>query len=107
MVMKLVNDPDSYVEQQEIFTGEMIARIARHIEEAGITGEALKSLTGNIVFEVCSMLDGVSEVSFEGGKSAPFLTFQKGDEELIDFGGNSYAHELVDGILDAMFDENT
>ena len=35
-------------EQQEIFTGEMVARIADHLEEAGIKGEQLKELTGKL-----------------------------------------------------------
>jgi hypothetical protein len=60
--MKLSTDSDSYLEQQEIFAGEMIARIAHHLEEAGLK-----------------------------------------DDELIHLGGNSYTHELVLGILNAMF----
>ena len=40
--MKLKIDPEQYMEQQEVFTGEMIARIADHIEESGLKGEKLK-----------------------------------------------------------------
>jgi len=105
--MKLVSDSSSYLEQQEIFTGEMIARVADHLEEAGIAGEALKELTGKIVYEVASMIDGVSEISFEGSEAHPYLTFQKGEDEIVHLGGNSYMHELVFGILNAMFNENT
>ena len=105
--MKLVSNPKSYLEQQEIFTGEMIARISEHLEEAGIKNDALKELTGNIAFEVASMIDGVSEIEFDGSTSKPYLTFQNGDDEIIDLGGNSYTHELVYGILNAMFDEST
>ncbi|MEW8690814.1 MAG: hypothetical protein AB2535_06980 [Candidatus Thiodiazotropha endolucinida] len=105
--MKLKLDSSSYLEQQEIFTGEMIARIADHLEEAGIAGEALKELTGKVAFEIASMIDGSSEVSFEGSEAHPYLTFQEGDAELIHLGGNSYTHELVFGILNAMFSENT
>ena len=104
--MKINIDSDSYLEQQEIFTGEMIARIADHLESAGITDNALKELTGKVAFEIATMIDGVSEIEFEGSKSQPYLTFQKGDE-LIHLGGNSYTHELVQGILDAMFTKNT
>lgn len=85
----------------------MIARIADHLEEAGIEGEALKELTGKVAFEIASMIDGVSEVSFEGSEAHPYLTFQKDEEELIHLGGNSYAHELVFGILNALFSKNT
>jgi hypothetical protein len=102
--MKLVVESDSYLEQQEIFTGEMIARVADHLEGAGIKGDALKELTGKVAFEVARMIDGVSEISFEGSEAQPYLTFQKNDEEIIHLGGNSYTHELVFGILNAMFE---
>ena len=105
--MKLVSDSESYLEQQEIFTGEMIARISEHLEDAGIKDDALKELTGKIAFEVASMIDGVSEIEFDGSSSYPYLTFQKGEDEIIDLGGNSYTHELVYGILNAMFGGNT
>lgn len=85
----------------------MIARIADRLEEAGIEGEALKELTGKVAFTVASMIDGTSEISFDGSEVQPYLTFQNGDEELIHLGGNSYMHELVFGILNAMFSENT
>jgi len=35
--MKLRTDPNEYMKQQEVFTGEMIARIADHLDAAGIT----------------------------------------------------------------------
>ena len=105
--MKLKIDSDSYIEQQEIFTGEMIARIADRLEEAGITGDALKELTGKVAFEIASMIDGVSQIEFEGSEANPYLTFQKGKEELIHLGGNSYTHEMVFGIINAMFNKNT
>lgn len=104
--MKLKIEPSSYLEQQEIFTGEMIARIADHLEGAGIKGDALKELTGKVAFEIASMIDGVSHIEFEGSEANPYLTFQKG-EELVHLGGNSYIHELVFGILNAMFNKNT
>lgn len=85
----------------------MIVRIADRLEAAGIKGEALKDLTGKVAFEIASMIDGVTEVSFEGSAACPYLTFQRGDQELIHLGGNSYTHELVFGILNAMFSKNT
>ena len=46
--MKLRTDPDAFLVQQEVFTGEMIARIADHLEADGIKGNQLKELTGKI-----------------------------------------------------------
>ena len=46
-------------------------------------------------------------LSFEGSEAHPYLTFLQGGDEVIHLGGNSYSHELVYGILNAMFNENT
>ena len=48
--MNLSIDPEAYLKQQEVFTGEMIARIADHLESAGIKGDQLKELTGKLAF---------------------------------------------------------
>ena len=95
------------MKQQEVFTGEMIARIADHLEEAGIEGEQLKELTGKISFEVACMIDDVSGIEFEGVEANPYLTFLRGSDELIHLGGNSTTHEMVYGILNAMFSART
>jgi hypothetical protein len=101
--MKLRTDPVEYMKQQEVFTGEMIARIADHLEAAGIKGEQLKELTGKIAFEVSCMIDDVEGIEFDGVEANPYLTFLKNDDELIHLGGNSTSHEMVYGILNAMF----
>lgn len=105
--MKLRLDPESYLEQQEIFIGEMIARIADHLESAGIQGEHLKELTGKLAFEIACMIDDVSGIEFDGTVANPYLTFLSKEDELIHLGGNSTTHEMVFGILNAMFDQNT
>lgn len=107
--MKLTYEPENYLKQQEVFTGEMIARIADHIEGEGIKGEQLKELTGKIAFEVACMIDDVAGLEFDGDVANPFLTFisSENEDELIHFGGNSTTHEMVFGILNAMFKEST
>ncbi|MCG7861186.1 MAG: hypothetical protein G8D81_15175 [gamma proteobacterium symbiont of Clathrolucina costata] len=105
--MKLLTDPKSYLEQQEVFTGEMIARIADILEIEGIKGEKLKELTGKLAFEVTCMIDDVSGIEFDGVEASPYLTFLSKDQEIIHLGGNSTTHEMVYGILNAMFRKNT
>jgi hypothetical protein len=41
--MKLHTDPEAYLKQQEIFTDEMITRIAYILETNGIKGKKFKS----------------------------------------------------------------
>lgn len=107
--MNFVIDADRFKEQQEIFTGEMTARILEHLEDAGIKESLLKELTGRIAFEVASMLDGVSSIEFDGSVSNPYLAFinEKNQDEIIHLNGNSYCHEMVYGILNALFDKKT
>ena len=107
--MKLKLDSKFYGERQEVFTGEMVARIADHLEAAGIEGDKLKDLTGKIAFEVASMIDDVAGIEFDGVEANPLLTFVAGKnyDELVYNGGNSTCHEIVYGILNAMFNKNT
>jgi hypothetical protein len=105
--MKLRTDPDSFLAQQEVFTGEMIVCIADRLEEAGIKGEQLKELTGRIAFDIACMLDDTAGIEFDGVEAHPYLAFAAGSDEIIHFGGSSTAHEMVYGILNAMFEENT
>ncbi|MCP3852500.1 MAG: hypothetical protein GY694_20060 [Gammaproteobacteria bacterium] len=107
--MKVIFDPENYLKQQEVFTGEMVARIADHLENAGVEGEQLKELTGNIAFEVACMIDDVSGIEFDGDEAHPLLLFgsPKTENEFLHFGGNSATHEMVFGILNAMFAKNT
>ncbi|WP_316368946.1 hypothetical protein [Candidatus Thiodiazotropha sp. CDECU1] len=105
--MKLTFDPNNYLKQQEVFTGEMIARIADHLECSGIKGEELKELTGKISFEIGCMIDNVNDIEFDGDVAYPNLLFTSDSDELIHFGGSSTVHEMVYGILNAMFKENT
>ena len=102
--MKFTVDEKSFIEKQEVFTGEMVARIAEHIEDAGITGKQLKDLTGKIAFEIASMVDDTAGLEFEGVKSNPYLTFisDEKSDQIIHLGGNSYCHEIVYGILNAI-----
>ncbi|BEU03724.1 hypothetical protein OAG1_25240 [Agarivorans sp. OAG1] len=101
--MKLSIDSESTEEQQEILVGEIIANIAEQLEEVGLQGDVLKETTGKIAFKVACMLDGVSEVSFDGSEALQYVCFQGGDDTLVHLGGNTYMHELVYGILGAMF----
>ncbi|MES9990056.1 MAG: hypothetical protein ABW077_19325 [Candidatus Thiodiazotropha endolucinida] len=105
--MKLRTDPDSFLAMQEVFTGEMIACIADRLEEVGIEGTQLKELTGKIAFDIACMVDDTAGLEFNGVEAHPYLAFALGNDEIIHFGGGSTAHELVYGILNAMFNEST
>ena len=87
--MKIITDPESFMSQQEVFTGEMIARTAHRVEDAGPNGESLNEVAGKIAFDIACMLDDVTGIEFEGVEAHPYIRFLLGDDELIHLGGNS------------------
>jgi len=103
--MKFEIDSDSFIEKQEVFTGEMVARISEHLAAAGLKDKKLKELTGAIAFEIACMVDDTAGLEFDGVQANPYLTFtnDKDHSEIIHLGGNSYCHEMVYGILNAMY----
>jgi hypothetical protein len=103
--MELKLKADKYDEHQVIFIGDIIEKIKANLEEAGLTGEKLKELTGNIAFSIACTIDDTAGIEFDGIEVNPNLTFVDGENELIHCGGNSYTHEYVFGVLDEIFDE--
>ena len=103
--MELGQNETTFDEHQSILIGEIIERIKSSLEKAGVTGENLKSLTGDIAFKIATTLDNSSKTEFEGVVVNPYLTFQTNENELIHCGGNSYMHEYVFGVLDEVFEQ--
>jgi hypothetical protein len=87
--MKIITDPESFMSQQEVFTGEIITRTARRVVDAGLNGESLNEVAGKIAFDIACMLDDVTGIEFEGVEAHPYHRFLLGDDGLIHLGGNS------------------
>jgi len=103
--MELKLKGDKFDEHQVIFIGDIIEKVKANLEEAGLAGEKLKELTGNIAFSVACTIDDTAGIEFDGIEVNPYLTFMDGENELIHCGGNSYTHEYVFGVLNEIFDE--
>lgn len=101
--MELKLDADKFDEHQAIFIGEIIEQIKAKLEEAGLAGEKLKEVTGNIAFSIACTIDDTASIEFEGVEVNPFLTFLASENELMYCGGNSFTHEYVFGVLDEVF----
>ncbi len=71
--------------------------------EAGLSGEALKTACGSVVFSVCTLLDNSSSFEVNGKEYSPYLAFSDNDETLFYPGGNSFLHEYVFGVLEDLF----
>ena len=102
--LKLTLDAENYDEQQVIFTGAIIEDVKARLEEAGIKGNQLKELVGNISFGIATLIDNSASIEHEGKEIFPLLTFYiENNDNLIHCDGNSYMHEYVFGALDEIF----
>jgi hypothetical protein len=60
--MELKLDSDKFDQHQTIFIGEIIEQIKRHLIEAGLEGDRLKELTGDIAFSVACTIDDTAGI---------------------------------------------
>ena len=104
MDINLKLNAKKYDEQQVIFIRTIIEDVKSRLEEAGINGDQLKELAGNISFGIATLIDNSASIEFEGKEIFPQLTFYIEDNDnLIHCDGNSYTHEYVFGLLDEIF----
>lgn len=101
--MQLEIDADKFDQQQQILVREIIEQIRLKLAEAGIDGEPLKDLTGNIAFSVASTIDDTAMIEFDGVQVRPYLTFASDEDVLIHSGENSYTHEYVADLINDVF----
>jgi hypothetical protein len=96
-------DIEKYENLQEIFVGEIIQQIRLKLMQAGISGDQLIDLTGEIAFSVTSTLDGNAMIERDGVDVNPYLVFSNDEDEIIHCGENSFTHEFVAGEMDKAF----
>lgn len=101
--MQLNLDSTVFEEQQVLLVRELVQNIHVKLQEAGLTGTPLEEATASIAFSVVSTLDDNAAIEIDGTEVHPYLTFRTGDEELTHCGENSYLHEFVYEVLQAMF----
>lgn len=101
--MELKIDIEKYENLQEIFVGEIIQQIRLKLTQAGITGDELINLTGEIAFSVTSTLDGNAMIERDGTDVNPYLVFSAEENHIIHCGENSFTHEFVAEQIDKAF----
>ena len=101
--MQLKLDVEKYDELQEILIREIMEQIRFQLVKGGVSGDALRDLTGEIAFSVASTIDDTAGIEFEGTEVKPYLCFASDEEELLHCGENSCTHELVAGMVDQLF----
>lgn len=101
--MQLKIDAEMFDQHQQIFIREIIEQIRFKLAAAGINGDKLEEITGEIAFSVASTIDDTAHIEFEGVEVSPYLTFLAGDEQLVHGGENSYTHEYVASLIAEVF----
>ncbi|MBK1703779.1 hypothetical protein [Halochromatium glycolicum] len=101
--MQLKLESTVFEEQQVLLVRELVQSIHVKLQEAGLTGTQLEETTASIAFSVASTLDDNAAIEVDGTEVHPYLTFRTEDEALIHCGENSYLHEFVYEVLQAMF----
>ncbi|NBC46750.1 MAG: hypothetical protein GVY22_01905 [Gammaproteobacteria bacterium] len=101
--MQLNLESTVFEEQQVLLVRELVQSIRVKLQEAGLTGTQLEETTASIAFSVASTLDDNAAIEVDGTEVHPYLTFRTGDEALTHCGENSYLHEFVYEVLQAMF----
>ena len=102
--MDLKLEPEKFDEFQQAFIEEIVKSIATKLVEAGLTGDKMEHIAGNIAWSIASIIDDTTRIETGDGEAKPYLTFRTGDDELIHCGENSYTYEYVTGILKKLFD---
>lgn len=101
--MQLKLDVNRYEELQEMLIREIIEQIRFKLAAAGINGDSLKDITGEVAFSVASTIDDTAGIEVDGVDVKPFLTFAAEDNQLIHCGENSCMHELVASMMEQVF----
>ncbi len=101
--MEQIIDIEKYETLQEIFVGEIIEQIRLKLMEAGITGDELINLTGELAFSVTSTIDGNVIIERDGVDVHPYLVFSGVDDKTIHCGENSFTHEFVASEMGKIF----
>ncbi len=101
--MQLKIDAEKFDEHQQIFIREIIEQVRFKLAAAGVSGDQLKEITGEIAFSIASTIDDTAKIEFEDVEVRPYLTFLTDDDQLIHGGENSYTHEYVASLMAEAF----
>lgn len=101
--MELKLDEGKFDKHQESLIRELIEQVRFKLATAGIKGDELRDITGEVVFSVASTIDDTAGIVADGVDVKPYLTFMDEDGQLVHCGENAYGHELVATLIFEMF----
>ncbi|MES9942413.1 MAG: hypothetical protein ABW104_08620 [Candidatus Thiodiazotropha sp. 6PLUC2] len=105
--MNIVRDDETYDSNQVVMLKNIVASFKRILELNGVDEEMIYSISSDLAFDVCSIIDGSTVMGNERAPVIPFLTFCKNEEEkemLIINDNGSYMHEMTHDMIDKIFE---
>ena len=107
--MNILVDEEKFEEYQEEMLHYLAKIIKRLLEEKEVPEELIYDLTGDLVFEIGTIIDSSTVMGTEENPVLPYLTFSKNDsnrESLIAGPNGSYLHEMAFRFVDQIFEED-
>ena len=102
-LMKLVRDSDRFDDYQVALITEITRAIAVKLVEAGMEGAEMENTTANIAFSIASILDDTTDITADGDRVRPYLTFKANETDLVHCGENAYTYEFLTPVLNKLF----
>lgn len=103
--MNLKLDNETYDEYQSVLMADIVDRIRVKLIEAGMEGDQLHNVTGDIAFSIVSAIDDMAMIERDGVQVRPYLAFRGEGDEIIHCGENSCLAEFIDVAMNEVFSE--
>lgn len=106
--MNIVENEESYDTRQNLFVAVIAKAVKDDLIEHGIDEDEAHSLTGDITFRICALLDGSQKLKEEGVELHPALLFRKKEksDDYFYLNSGSWMHEYAFGFADAVFEDD-
>ena len=110
--MDITHDSSAHDDLQRYLIKIIAADVREMLEQAGLTGSALRQAVEHVTFGVATIVDGSRVMEFDGKPVVPVLTFgtidPEGEEEevtgLLTSGEPSFMHEYATGAVEEIFE---
>ncbi len=110
MTLEIIEDREAFDRHQVEFLKELIDTIKRAFEEAEVSvpEDDYFNLLSIMSFNISALLDASAVAGSPDDPTVPFFAFRKEErsETLIISPVGSYLHEISEGVLEEVFDED-
>ena len=105
--MEISINEEHFYESQAEMLGYLARSIKQTLQEKEVDEDSLYDITGDLMFAVCTVIDGSAVMGTEEKPVLPYLTFSKSLEEkenLVASASGSSLHEIAYGCVEELFE---